>query len=267
LNAGIEIVDWHGVRAWRLRNANGATALITEHGAHVLSWITADGRERLYLSPLSHYRAGVAIRGGIPVIFPQFGSRGSLPKHGFARTSTWRSSSAPAGGGVPTVRFELRDDTATRGVWPFAFLATLELRLEAAAIEVTLGVENAGAVAFDFTAALHTYLRVDAAGAARIGPLEQRDLAIEGDIDRVFSDAPSTLTLRDASSMLTITRDGFPDTVIWNPGPVKAAKLDDMPPDDWRTMLCVEAACVETPRRLEPTQTWRGHQRLDTTMH
>jgi glucose-6-phosphate 1-epimerase len=266
LNAGVEIVGWQGLRAWRLQNASGATALITEHGAHVLSWITADGRERLYLSPRSHFSPGVAIRGGIPVIFPQFGSRGPLPKHGFARTSVWRSMSAPADGGVPTVRFELRDDSATRAVWPLAFLARLELRLEAAAIEVTLGVENTGATALGFTAALHTYLRVDPAGAARIGPLEGRDLAIEGDIDRVFSQAPSTLTLRDARSTLTITRSAFPDTVIWNPGPVKAAKLDDMPPDDWRTMLCVEAACVESPRQLEPTQVWRGSQRLDTSM-
>src|SRR5262249_14226019 len=154
---GIEIVDWHGLRAWRVNDASGAVAVITEHGAQVLSWTTADGRERLYLSPRSHYRGGAAIRGGIPVIFPQFGARGPLPIHGFSRTSAWRSSSAPSDCVVPTVRFELRDDAATRAVWPFAFRATLELRLKPVAIEVTLGVENTGDAGFDFTAALHTY--------------------------------------------------------------------------------------------------------------
>jgi len=266
LNARIDRVDWHGLRAWRLRGASGATALITEHGAQVLSWATADGRERLYLSPRSHYRERAAIRGGIPVIFPQFGGRGPLPKHGFARTSAWRSTLASSDGGSATVRFELRDDAATRAIWPFGFRAILELRLEAAAIELTLGVENTGEAGFDFTCALHTYLRVDPGATARIGRLEQHDLAIEGDVDRVFPNAPPALTLRDASSTLAITRAGFPDTVVWNPGPVRAAALDDMPPDDWRVMVCVEAACVERAQRLEPAQVWRGSQRLDAAI-
>src|SRR5688572_1103245 len=57
-------------------------------GAHLLSW-RYRGRERLYLSPNASFGAGKAIRGGVPVIFPQFGERGDGPRHGFARTLTW----------------------------------------------------------------------------------------------------------------------------------------------------------------------------------
>ena len=56
----------------RLSNAEGATALVALHGAHVLSWIPADGRERLFLGERAIYAEGAAIRGGVPVIFPQF---------------------------------------------------------------------------------------------------------------------------------------------------------------------------------------------------
>ena len=60
------------------------------HGAHVTSWKPArDHDERLFLSERSEFRAGTAIRGGIPVIFPQFAAEGPLPRHGFARTSEW----------------------------------------------------------------------------------------------------------------------------------------------------------------------------------
>lgn len=265
MNVGIEAVDWHGRAAWRLYLGPSASALITEHGAQLLSWTTADGAERLYLSPRSDYQPGAAIRGGIPVVFPQFGARGPLPKHGFARLIGWRFVRAAVRAGLPRVCFELSDSATTREIWPFAFRVTLELRLSPMSIEVVLGVRNTGDSAFDFTAALHTYLRATVANSVSIGPLERESLRVEGAIDRVYPKAPSTLTLADSHGVLTITQQGFPDTVVWNPGPSGAAAMDDMPADDWRDMLCVEAACVGSPRRLEPGRAWSGSQRLEAT--
>ncbi|MES2106056.1 MAG: D-hexose-6-phosphate mutarotase, partial [Pseudomonadota bacterium] len=62
-----------------LRAQDGAQAGITAHGAHVCSWIPAAGKEQLFLSKTSEFRDGAAIRGGVPVIFPQFAGLGSLP--------------------------------------------------------------------------------------------------------------------------------------------------------------------------------------------
>jgi len=72
-----------------LATAAGAQASVHLHGAHVTSWKTPDGTERLFMSSASAFEAGTAIRGGVPVCWPQFAGRGPLGKHGFARTSEW----------------------------------------------------------------------------------------------------------------------------------------------------------------------------------
>ena len=64
-----------------IQGEDGGSARISPYGAQALSWITADGAEQLFLSPRSVYRTGTAIRGGVPVIFPQFAGLGNLPKH------------------------------------------------------------------------------------------------------------------------------------------------------------------------------------------
>ena len=62
-----------------LRSRDGALAEVYLHGAHVTSWRPAGTREeRLFLSERSEFRGGAAIRGGIPVIFPQFAAEGPL---------------------------------------------------------------------------------------------------------------------------------------------------------------------------------------------
>jgi glucose-6-phosphate 1-epimerase len=66
-----------------------------------------------------------AIRGGVPVVFPQFGQPNkALPSHGFARTSEWRlqecedsSSSSDEACAVLT----LSDTEDTLKAWPHSF--------------------------------------------------------------------------------------------------------------------------------------------------
>ncbi|MCH5754687.1 hypothetical protein MMA59_22970, partial [Salmonella enterica] len=63
----------------RLTAPDGATATMSLNGGHLLSWQPAGAPEQLYLSPRSEYASGKkAIRGGVPVIFPQFSDRGPL---------------------------------------------------------------------------------------------------------------------------------------------------------------------------------------------
>jgi len=69
----------------------------------------------LFCSPLSVYASGKAIRGGIPIVFPQFGG-GPLPQHGFARNRKWRHGETQinATTGDATTHFHLEDDEETR---------------------------------------------------------------------------------------------------------------------------------------------------------
>ena len=70
---------------------DAATAEIYLQGAHVAAWQPAE-HPVLFMSAKSHFEAGKAIRGGVPLVFPWFADRtGGLPgaAHGFARTLPW----------------------------------------------------------------------------------------------------------------------------------------------------------------------------------
>lgn len=263
-----------------LRSADGAMAHVYLHGAHVTSWKPArDGDERLFLSDRSEFRAGSAIRGGIPVIFPQFAAEGPLPRHGFARTSEWTLDEVSAKGGDALASLSLRDSAETRAVWDHPFLATLGVRVGGDQLAVTLAVENRGRAPLSFTAALHSYLRVyDVRDTTLVGlrgakhresgvpgtlVKETTDaLRFDGEVDRVYVDVPRTVTLWEPERSLEIGFDTFPDAVVWNPGPTKAAALADLEPGGERRMVCVEGAAVQRPVTLAAGERWSGTQRF-----
>jgi len=81
----IESIEFRGLEALRLNGPRGASAVVSSFGGQVLSWITPDGRERLFLSDRAVFDGSVPIRGGIPVCFPQFagvGKREGMAKCG-----------------------------------------------------------------------------------------------------------------------------------------------------------------------------------------
>src|SRR5512140_3613716 len=100
---------------------DGARAEIYLHGAHVTSWIPSGGKERLFTSRAAQFRAGVPIRGGIPVVFPQFSQLGPLPAHGFARVMPWEFVGAEHNAQGATATFRLSDTEESRRLWAHAF--------------------------------------------------------------------------------------------------------------------------------------------------
>ncbi len=104
---------------------DGTRAEVYLHGAHVTSWVPAGGQERLFLSRASQFRAGAPIRGGVPVVFPQFASLGPLPQHGFARVMPWEFAGAEVAGEHASATFRLCDTEESRRAWPHPFLAEL----------------------------------------------------------------------------------------------------------------------------------------------
>ena len=259
----------------QLNSTDGGSVLISPHGAHVLSWMPAVGDERLFLSPKAEFRAGAAIRGGVPVVFPQFAGLGVLPKHGFARNIVWELARLTGDSAV----FWLSENDATRLVWPHRFLAEYSVRIEKNQLDMALAITNTDIVPFTFTAALHTYLRVMAVADTSISGLHgliYRDsangdiqaietserLGFQGELDRIYLDAPSELHLQEPDRELVIAAEGFSDVVIWNPGPEKCAQLVDMEPQGYRQFVCVEAAAIGQPVALAPGGSWRGKQSL-----
>ena len=270
-----------GLPATELQLPGGDRVVVAHHGAHVLSWV-AGGRERLYLSPRSLMDGRAAIRGGIPVCFPQFNQRGPLaerlPKHGFARNLPWTAHAPQLHADRAHLALALNDNPSTRPWWDQAFEARLLIELAPGALQVELAVRNTDTKPLAFTGALHSYFAVSDVTQARLLGLAGRaewdaltdrhgtaapELRFAGEFDRVYSAAPQGYTLHDGPHALRIEQDpDWAQTVVWNPGADKCAALADMPADGWQHMLCVEAAQVYEPIRIAPGDFWQGAQRL-----
>jgi hypothetical protein len=150
-----------------LRAPDGAEATITLYGAHLVSWKPCRqrraGQERLFSAALSALDGSRAIRGGVPVIFPQFAERGSGMRHGFARVSTWRVLDSGEQDGAAFAVLALNPSTWRRRPPRLAARLRTALRVACTAPSwsMTLDVRNTGTQPFPFAAALHTYHLVD----------------------------------------------------------------------------------------------------------
>ena len=271
---------FHGLPAVRLCAPDGATATITLHGAHVVSWKSRQGVEQLYLSPNTRFESGQAIRGGVPVVFPQFNTRGVLPRHGFARTCRWamvEDAATPLD--ACSVTLAIQSHKVIKALWPYAFGCALTVSLEDDRLVLKLNVSNLGPEAFSFQAALHTYLAIGAIESIRLTGLEACDFedctASGGNavkphtalqpfeaIDRIYFDAPGQLQLHSALGQVDVLQSGFNDVVVWSPGGAAAACPPDLPRDGFRHFLCVEAARIGKPVVLVPDQVWSGVQEI-----
>jgi glucose-6-phosphate 1-epimerase len=267
-----------GLPAVELALPQGDTLRVTLHGAQVLSWVSG-GQERLYLSPKSTMDGQAAIRGGVPVCFPQFNQRGPqaerLPKHGFARNVAWQAAAPELGAEHARLTLRLKDNFQTRAWWPQAFALALHIDLSPGALQLTLDVHNTDDQPLAFSGALHTYLAVPDVTQATLQGLGGQPewdsltdthaqaadtIRLAAEFDRVYEAGPQPLTM---NATLQISQSpSWANTVVWNPAQDLCQRLADMPEDGWRHMLCVEAAQVYTPITLPAGGRWAGWQRL-----
>ncbi|MCC6244960.1 MAG: D-hexose-6-phosphate mutarotase [Gemmatimonadaceae bacterium] len=262
-----------------LRAPDGASATVAIDGAHVVSWFPVSRRDDcLFVSERSTFGTGNAIRGGIPVIFPQFGPFGTLRQHGFARLHRWTVDTTAAG----HAQLSLSDTDETRAVWPHRFQCVLTVDVEGDTLSVTLAVTNTDDVPFAFTAAFHPYFAVRNAFAARVIGLrgcEYRDslrdgqrfpetddvLPIVGPLDRIYYDAPDELTMTDGDRSIVVKKTNFPEAVVWNPGVEGTRTRADFVEGEEHRMLCVEAAHIQHPHTLAPGASWSGTMQMTAT--
>lgn len=276
--ASIEEIEFKGLPAIALRTPGGAEAIITLHGAHVVSWKPAGDGERLYLSDKAEFADGKPIRGGVPICFPQFGKTGPLPQHGFARDRAWETVEERVGEDFAMATLRLTDSAETRAMWPHAFAAEFSVSITGARIDMELEVSNSGDAPLSFTAALHTYMGVKEVEEAQLEGLRgqnYRDLltgtdhaetgtfvAIERETTRQYKETANALLLREDRRSLGIHAENMPDTVVWNPWEHTCANIADLPADGFRRFLCVEAAVIDKPVELAAGESWWGRQTL-----
>lgn len=263
--------------------AGQSQVIIHQFGAHVTSWKNATGREMIYTSPSAIYDGKKAIRGGIPVCFPQFAKKGPLKQHGFARNMKWSVDTGFKPEDGASARLILTDTEETRNSeWPHSFELALTVTLASDGNSMTVAADvsnkNTNGMAFTFTMALHSYFTCNAESTVlqdfdrlsyednteTIEPPERKrqtgTIAFGKEVDRIYFDAPDSITLQQAN--LSIHKVNMPDAVVWNPYVDKAAALSDMPDDGWKHFICIEPARIASPATVTPRDSWTCSLRL-----
>eukprot|EP01116_Phalansterium_solitarium_P022038 TRINITY_DN7131_c0_g1_i1.p1 TRINITY_DN7131_c0_g1~~TRINITY_DN7131_c0_g1_i1.p1 ORF type:complete len:317 (-),score=87.54 TRINITY_DN7131_c0_g1_i1:130-1017(-) len=274
-----------GLTAATLFHESGAQATVFTYGAHVTSFKSKSGEELLFVSKSAVYKEGKAIRGGIPVCWPQFAGVGELPQHGFLRNNQWQLMDARVVGSDVVVVLTFEDSDATRKIWPHSFGVTYTVTLRVVdgreELETVFSVLNRNTdQPFSFTGALHTYFRIADIGQAAVRGFEgvtyidnmrgkqqfQESGAVKasGETERIYIATPADFSVVDPSVnyAVGVHKEGFGDCVVWNPHVEKSKGMADFGDDEWHQMLCAESAVVTSPVTVAPGATWTGRQVL-----
>jgi glucose-6-phosphate 1-epimerase len=236
-----------------------STAEIHLLGAHVTSFRKTGEQPLLFISGSSHFEPGKAIRGGVPIIFPWFGSRAGHPAHGTARTTAWELTATSV---LPdqSVRASFR----LPGGGPLT--ATYHVTVGASLL-LELVIENSGETEQACETCLHTYFRVGDIAEVSIHGLagvtyhdkvidrshvqSVEPLRIVGETDRIYQDTVGPVEIIDPvlGRHIRIGKSGSRSTVVWNPWVDKSKAMPDFGDDEYPHMLCVESGNI-APDRL-----------------
>ncbi|CAI9781530.1 unnamed protein product [Fraxinus pennsylvanica] len=286
--AAIEVTkDWSGIDQVVLRTPQGASARISLHGGHVISWRNDLGEELLFSSSKAIFKSPKEMRGGISVCFPQFGNSGSL-EQGFTRNKIWTiEDDAP-----PLLNYDIRGKSFVDLLlkpgeeepkcWPHGF----ELRVRASLasdgnLAMISRVRNINGKPFSFSFGYHTYLSLSDISEVRLEGLETLDyldnlcqrerfteqgdaLTFESEVDRIYLSSPNCIAVLDHERKRTyvIRKEGLPDVVVWNPWEKKSKAMADFGDEEYKQMLCVDGAAFEKPITLKPGEEWTGRLEL-----
>lgn len=245
-------------------NNDKAHATISTYSGQVLSYRPKGQQaDLLFVSDKAYYEDGKAIKGGIPVCWPWFGADPEglgRPAHGFVRNRQWEvSASESLADGSSRVVLSLGDSEATRNIWPHPFKLSIEITV-GDSLRVALVTHNSGTASITISQALHTYFHVGDISKVSVLGLEGTDyldkvdnsarktqagaITVDSEVDRIYEGVSGELVIDDESlgRKIRIASTGCSTAVVWNPWIETAAAMGDLDDDDYRRMLCVEAA-------------------------
>ncbi|WP_395355816.1 D-hexose-6-phosphate mutarotase [Vibrio sp. D3] len=273
LSDNVTVVEIDQVKVVRVIHEK-ATAGISLHGGHVVSFTPAGHEDLIWMSEKAIFDGKKALRGGIPVCWPWFG-RIAAPAHGFARTAEWELVEHRENDNGVIVELALFPTEEIHDIWPHMFDARLVVEV-GDELKVTLKVMNIDDEAWTFSGALHTYLNVGdikqaqttGMGAEYIDSLKADSVCQGGDvlqltdtIDRVYTQPEAKILVKDPelNRTLSVENHGHNSAVLWNPWAEGAQGMADMADDGYQTMLCVEstvhAPSIERGKTLQPGET------------
>ncbi|XP_041029081.1 putative glucose-6-phosphate 1-epimerase [Juglans microcarpa x Juglans regia] len=289
--AAVEVTkDKNGIDQVVLQNTRGASVRVSLHGGQILSWRTDHDEELLFTSSKAIFKPPQAVRGGIPICFPQFGSRGLLEQHGFARNKIWVFDENPPplhpndSNGKAYTDLLLKASEEDLKAWPHSFEFRLRVSLaEDGYLTMISRIRNINCKPFSFSFAYRTYLSISDISEVRIEGLETLDyldnlcekqrfteqgdaLTFESEVDRVYLSSSDVIAVFDHEKKRTFTvqKQGLPDAGVWNPWEKKSKSIADFGDEEYKKMLCIDVAAVEKPITLKPGEEWTGRLELTT---
>lgn len=235
-------------------NTADASVTIDPYGAHITSW-KVGGEEIMFVSKLAKHDGSRPIRGGVPLVFPQFGP-GPIKQHGFARRCYWTLKETSQDDNVATIVFTLSPNEYTLDMWPNQFLLTYTVKIQGSDITMDFTVKNTSETTYDFTCLLHTYYCLKDVKDVEIKGLtgkkyldsllekkeftETREsVTIAENVDRIYLDVEWPVSFHNGSKTVSITAN-VSDCVVWNPWKAKAEAMGDFADTEYFNMVCVE---------------------------
>ena len=243
-------------------------AKVSLYGGQVLSWQpllanqTHDQqpKEVFWLSKDAIYQQGSAIRGGIPLCWPWFGSfmvnGKNVGNHGFARQRNWQLSESKitAQGVYLTLTFESKQ---CHSHWPYTFKLTQKLFF-GEKFKQTLTIQNNSEQAFEYSAALHSYFCVSSPANIQIPALAntsfddkltatssngETNVSSKGPVDRIYqSNKKMRIIDKHWQRAINIECNNTQQWVLWNPGDEIAKTMADIHTNGESEYVCLEAA-------------------------
>lgn len=271
---------------------DGSQVTVYLQGAHVTSWCTRDGEEHLYTSPKALYADGKAIRGGVPLIFPQFSDLGPLPvSHGFLRVSHgWRLASCGYDGAkrVAVLSYDMACGDDVKGFEGARATLLYTIGFTASVLSLSMSVKNVhptNALTFGF--AFHSYFGVHDITKARLSGFDEAEWLddlqdrkkcapqaihdIHEEVDRIYLNqdqhavsvtTASSTAAGGAPKTLTIVGSNLTEAVLWNPWVDKTRGMSDMPEDGYRRFVCVEHGRIIEKPTIQPGGEFTGTQTI-----
>ncbi|ESQ54707.1 hypothetical protein EUTSA_v10025755mg [Eutrema salsugineum] len=270
----------NGLEKIIIHDRRGRSFEVYLYGGQVSSWKNEHGEELLVMSSKAIFDPPTPIRGGIPILFPQYSNTGPLPSHGFVRNRFWEIDTNPpqlpsSSSYVAWVDLILRSSQDDLKIWPHKFEYRLRIHLGPEGdLTLTSRIKNIDVKPFNFTMALHPYFSVSdiseiqVEGLQNLNYLDQQknrarftdhDKAItfKSQLDRIYLSTPNEIRIVDNKKKKTIVvyKEGQVDSVVWNPW---EKKVVDLGAEDYRRFVTVESAAIEKPITVKPGEEWKG---------
>jgi len=257
-----------------------SSAKIALQGAHIFEY-KHSGETLIWLSEASDFEYGKAIRGGVPLCWPRFGSIDkTLPQHGFARTEMFEFvSSTEIDEETTELTFRLKENSNTLKIWNYKFVLELKIIL-GQTLTMELTTTNVDTESYMITQALHSYFPVSHISEAKVVGLDSKPYvdAIDGktklqhgaivfnaEVNRVYQEVKGAILLVDKNRTIEVKNSGSNSVVVWNPAQEHCHNMSAFNDDSYETFVCIESSnAFDDTITLEPNESHTLKAVIDT---